>query len=461
MAGGEAAPLLTPGSTPARTRWSAIIAVSVAFFMLFLAFNSLQNYATSLLPGSLGSESLSVLYVSVCVFVFTAPHIAKRLGEKRTMVLGSVSYLIYMGSTIHPIRAIVLIAAVIIGFGAAILWVSVGSYITKASHPSELGRTNGMFWGIFQASGIVGNLFAYFIFEHLDGSASFFLALTAAGGVGVLILFFIPSEKTTIGTREGDDEANEGPEPSVNDVAPATPAEHLTVWQEVQKVFDILLTNRLLALGYLIIFTGLEMAFRSGEFPQLLPQKSIGMVLAFAGLGEVVGALGLSSLSDRVGCTALLWLASLTHAASMVLAIMLKNSGLPGPGPEWLGVSWIAYMASFGFGLSDALFNTQCYALIGKMFAPEHAVRAFTGFQLFQNIGSAGGYYLGVPLPMHGDKGSLGQVWIQLFLLVTGTLLYTWADLRYGRRPPTTPDVRHEIDGASLDPHPTNTSFSA
>eukprot|EP00730_Choanoeca_flexa_P013073 TRINITY_DN4940_c0_g1_i1.p2 TRINITY_DN4940_c0_g1~~TRINITY_DN4940_c0_g1_i1.p2 ORF type:complete len:151 (+),score=14.65 TRINITY_DN4940_c0_g1_i1:276-728(+) len=110
----EAAPLLGSSDTR-KTRLGAIVAVSCAFVMLFLAYNSLQNYVTSLLPGNLGNESLAVLYVSVCLFVFSAPHISARLGDKWTMVVGSLCYLVYMGSVIHAVRWIVLLAAVVIG----------------------------------------------------------------------------------------------------------------------------------------------------------------------------------------------------------------------------------------------------------------------------------------------------------------------------------------------------------
>jgi MFS family permease len=200
------------------------VAVSLGFLMLFLAYNSLQNYVTSLLEGNLGNESLAVLYISVCAFVFSAPHIVSRMGEKNTMIFGSICYLAYMGSLIHPIRGVVLAAAVVIGapcleclpclphpraragervlrwwfagFGAAILWVAVGSYITKNTIPEEYGKTSGLFWGIFQLSGIFGNLFAYFIFAHLHGNASLFVALTCAGTLGALIFFFIPKERS-------------------------------------------------------------------------------------------------------------------------------------------------------------------------------------------------------------------------------------------------------------------------
>jgi hypothetical protein len=52
-----------------------------------------------------------------------------------------------------------------LGFGAAILWVAVGSYITKSSLASDYGRNNGIFWGIFQVSNVLGNLGAYFVFK--------------------------------------------------------------------------------------------------------------------------------------------------------------------------------------------------------------------------------------------------------------------------------------------------------
>eukprot|EP00730_Choanoeca_flexa_P013074 TRINITY_DN4940_c0_g1_i2.p1 TRINITY_DN4940_c0_g1~~TRINITY_DN4940_c0_g1_i2.p1 ORF type:complete len:425 (+),score=97.95 TRINITY_DN4940_c0_g1_i2:276-1550(+) len=407
----EAAPLLGSSDTR-KTRLGAIVAVSCAFVMLFLAYNSLQNYVTSLLPGNLGNESLAVLYVSVCLFVFSAPHISARLGDKWTMVVGSLCYLVYMGSVIHAVRWIVLLAAVVIGFGAAILWVAVGSYITKASAPDELGKNNGLFWGTFQLSGILGNLFAYFVFNHLNGSTSLFIALTAAGAVGVLILLFIPNDRLQ------------------NVAVPAPPP----IRQEIKATVDNLFTVEQAALAYIVIFSGLELAFWTGEFPQLLPANSIGLVLTFAGVGEVIGAMGLSRLSDRFGCSVLVILGGLVYCGGLALSAWLKHTGLPGPSPDWEHVSWIAYLAAVCFGIGDSLLNTQTYALIGKLFDEKETTRAFTVFQLYQNVGSAGGYYMAVPLPMHGSNGSLGLIWVQLYLLVVGALLFCWVERRYLKR---------------------------
>jgi hypothetical protein len=42
------------------------------------------------------------------------------------------------------------------------------------------------------------------------------------------------------------------------------------------------------------------------------------------------------------------------------------------------------------------VFNTQLYALLAKLYSGTETRRAFTVFQLYQNVGSAVGYYIGV-----------------------------------------------------------------
>ena len=157
----------------------------------------------------------------------------------------------------------------LLGFGAAILWVAVGSYITKASAADELGKNNGIFWGTFQLSGILGNLFAYFIFNHLNGSTMLFVALTAAGGVGVIILLFIPNDRLL---DEGRcQQSATSPQVALNITGyrwieiPTPPP----IRQEIRATVANLFTVEQAALAYIVIFSGLELAFWTGEFPQV------------------------------------------------------------------------------------------------------------------------------------------------------------------------------------------------
>ena len=56
-------------------------------------------------------------------------------------------------------------------------------------------------------------------------------------------------------------------------------------------------------------FSGFELAFWTGEFTQLLTPGVIGLVLAFSGVGEVVGGLAFGRLSDSLGRSASITLA--------------------------------------------------------------------------------------------------------------------------------------------------------
>lgn len=141
-----------------------------------------------------------------------------------------------------------------------------------------------------------------------------------------------------------------------------------------------------------------------------------------------------------------------------------QHAGKPGPSPLLLDNSWVAYMAALCFGIGDSVLNTQIYALLGKLYSGQVMVRSFTVFQLYQNLGVSGsedclcvvwalpllicsqllslphrlasavGYYYGLALPMHGKNSSLGQVWVQLALLVVGTVSFGWIDRKAERQ---------------------------
>jgi len=130
---------------------------------LFAAYNTIQNYVTSLLPGTsqmpfflaialtmilenLGNESLSILYGTVAISVVLAPVIVDKAGEKITMIFGAICYVAWMAALIKIVNVVVLLGAVVIGFGAAILWVAQGALLTRCSPPDRRGLNSGIFW---------------------------------------------------------------------------------------------------------------------------------------------------------------------------------------------------------------------------------------------------------------------------------------------------------------------------
>lgn len=110
---------------------------------------------------------------------------------------------VYIASLVKIIVPLVYATSVVIGFGAAILWVAQGAFLTKCSDESTRGRNSGIFWGIFQlsgtsgynvrsnCSGIIGNFSAYFILDFNEPPSVLFLVLTVCGICGVIVLLIL------------------------------------------------------------------------------------------------------------------------------------------------------------------------------------------------------------------------------------------------------------------------------
>jgi hypothetical protein len=92
--------------------------------------------------GKLGFYSLSVLYCSFGVTSFVSKTVVRKLGARLSLTVGSLCHCVYVSTFILPaykkerpgeltvsdtcITLIILVAACINGFGAAILWVAKG-----------------------------------------------------------------------------------------------------------------------------------------------------------------------------------------------------------------------------------------------------------------------------------------------------------------------------------------------
>jgi len=62
---------------------------------------------------------------------------------------------------------LILTAAAINGFGAAILWVAQGQYISMCANETNKGQFNSIFWAMLMCSGVIGNLMAAFVVANV------------------------------------------------------------------------------------------------------------------------------------------------------------------------------------------------------------------------------------------------------------------------------------------------------
>ena len=151
-----------------RARWCSrgrfnVIAVALCFAIIFSAYNTLQNYITTLFP-TLGQNSLTVLYAVAGVSVFASPALTNAFGPRATMFAGAACYVLYIASLATASAPLMLATSAVIGFGAAILWVALGVFITQNSSPHEYATNTGIFWAVFQLNNIFGNLVTWAVY---------------------------------------------------------------------------------------------------------------------------------------------------------------------------------------------------------------------------------------------------------------------------------------------------------
>ncbi|MBN1177688.1 MAG: MFS transporter [Anaerolineae bacterium] len=109
---------------------------------------------------------------------------------------------------------------------------------------------------------------------------------------------------------------------------------------------------------------------------------SVGLLIALAMAGRILGALSNSWLTDRIGHKRSLWVAvALTSAGSLGLAL---GGGIP-----------MIALSGFLFGLAYGYYNAV-YAAVAMDFSDPHiSASMFAIFMMFINLGTVGGQMLG------------------------------------------------------------------
>jgi len=245
--------------------------------------------------------------------------------------------------------------SVIIGFGAAILWIALGVFITENSTPKTYATNTGLWWSIFQVNNIIGNLVTYFVIANLTSSSvALYIGFAVVAGVGTLGLVFLRPPPT--GTSAVGDLGGNSGKPLLEQLKKAG--------RDALRAALLIANPDMLLLLPIFFFSGGELAFWTGEFPLLLSNQAyIGLVLSLAGVGEVLGGYSFGRLSDTVGRSASVILALGFYAGALVLTCLMKTGGahvtagptLSGnPGPPY-----ISFVAALFFGLADSGLNAN------------------------------------------------------------------------------------------------------
>ncbi|XP_069811635.1 protein unc-93 homolog A-like isoform X2 [Dendropsophus ebraccatus] len=369
-----------------------ILVVSFGFLLLFTAFGGLQSLQSSLnADEGLGVASLSIIYGALIISsMFVPPILIKKIGCKWTIVASMCCYITYSLGNFYPSWYTLIPTSVILGFGGAPLWAAKCTYLTVSGnrYAEKVGKAGkdivnqyfGLFFLMFQSSGVWGNLISSLIFGQTPdaGYNTSFTNYTHCGAndcpyIEVANVNSSSSKQPTksliytllgIYTEDKEDIADE------------------PVWLKILETLRHLKDKRQCLLIPLTMWSGFEQGFLSGDYTKSYVTCSLGIhfvgyvMICFAATNAVCSLL-FGKLSQYTGRIFLFCFAAVTNFATIVALLLWE------PHPNQLAMFFI-YPALWG--MADAIWQTQTNSLYGILF-DDHKEAGFANYRLWESMG--------------------------------------------------------------------------
>lgn len=427
-----------------RARAGDARALAGAFLLVFAAYNGTQALETSL-QKTVGSTALAALYLTNAASAPLAPYFLKAMFDNnahRALYASTFAYVLFIAANAFPSAYTLVPTAALLGWAAAILWTAQALYVTAAaeehaaaigaSAPATVARFNGIFWGVFMGTYVVGPALAFVALQGREDSGDsgwLFPAYTAIAVAGALVLAFVVRPLDSRLADAVDEEAEHRGSASLEDAAPQQ-AEVLETSRLIPEAPAA--TNASLASTWfatlasdacfvpLLLLNGALQAYMWGPFAASyvkprIHEAQVGVVTAIFGLADMASASlagHFAGASDAPGdgaedCAetarapekraaanpAYARACAFLAAAHVVFALAVGGvlTGVLARGAPGL------YAAAAATGVADGIFNSQISTVLGILHSDEAArSSAFSVWKTAQG-GAMGASFLLVP----------------------------------------------------------------
>lgn len=178
-----------------------ILFTCIGFFWIFLGFSGAQQYLFPLFKiqgkGDLALISLIILYSSFLASGFFAPKAINSLGLKRSLILGTLTYLLFVVSVVLNITFLFMLASILVGAGASLLWVSSGKIITDSSTMKASGKNLGIQLASVLIGSLLGVTFGGLFLKTLSPD-KLYMFFSLAILIGIPFLFLVKIKNKTV-----------------------------------------------------------------------------------------------------------------------------------------------------------------------------------------------------------------------------------------------------------------------
>ncbi|XP_053141288.1 protein unc-93 homolog A isoform X1 [Hemicordylus capensis] len=453
-----------------------ILVVSFGFLLLFTAYGGLQSLQSSLhSEEGLGVASLSVVYAALILSsMFLPPILIKKLGCKWTIVGSMCCYITFSLGNFYASWYTLIPTSMILGLGGAPLWSAKCTYLTIAgnSYAQKAGKNGkdvvsqyfGIFFLIFQSSGVWGNLISSLVFGQTphkvqiseadlaccgayDCTTNATNSTTASKGPSNTLIY------TLLGIYTGSgvlavllvtvllDQIRANQEESKEEKPPSFCSTFLATFRQLKDKRQCLLIP-------LTMYSGFEQGFLAGDYTKSYVTCALGInfvgyvMICFSAANSLCSML-FGKISQFTGRKVLFALGAVVHLACIIALLLWK------PSPKHLPVFFI--LPAF-WGVADAIWQTQTNALYGVLFE-KNKEAAFANYRLWESLGFviAFGY------------STFLQVYIKLYIvlavLVIAMITYETVEYLESKSSPGMPNNTNKEEPIKVQPDALQTNF--
>eukprot|EP00039_Didymoeca_costata_P021188 m.343713 g.343713 ORF g.343713 m.343713 type:complete len:480 (-) comp23196_c0_seq1:14-1453(-) len=268
------------------------IIISVGFLVLFSAFLTTQNLLTSVVDEDVAFNSLAVLYFTFAVGNLLSSGVVARVPVRLSLVFSALTYTLWHGGTALSAYGVadwpLYATSVVIGIGAAVLWVAQGVYVAALTTPEQQGRWFGFFFFVFGFSSAIGQGLALLFTRVFDQSEErVFIYMTVISGVGSMV-FFAVRPIPPRGNVVADDTNASKPETTLCQEA----------WETLLSTIVMFADTIFLRCSTLGIIFGSSQAYFFGTVPSRMPFQLTVQSLLIGGGCVPIGSFVSGRLSD-------------------------------------------------------------------------------------------------------------------------------------------------------------------
>ncbi|CDW80012.1 major facilitator superfamily protein [Stylonychia lemnae] len=371
----------------------AVLSISGCFFLQFIAANSTMNVVSTTLKDcgfdNLGFYSLAVIYMVFGLSSLIAPPIIKRLKPNLSMVLGSLCYDIWLISlslpaillkskdlkevlTYNQVILIVIIASAIMGFGATLIWIGQGKYLSDCS--KQKIERKGIYSSIFLSFMFLASILSSFLSALILGSYSqeyLYLVCTFISLLSTILLIFLPKidieEEECQVLREGQSQNK--------------------MHHDEIGLMKLIASKQMILTYGISLTTALSHAFRTAGLFNFLTLtqsdetiqnqfKQASYAQALFGVGQFIGSVSFGYLSEKLKSNfKMTQVALLVHVfsySSMIWCNEIYKFGI------------LSFCTCFILGIQDSFLQNQMQVIMGAEFT--QSIEAFAIYRLFNSV---------------------------------------------------------------------------